>query len=303
MYDVIIIGAGAAGLSAALWCDELGLKTLVLEEANEIGGQLLWVYNAIENHLGAEPAADGRELRDRFAAQIRTCNFQLQTGTKVTAVDLNAKKVSLANGEEITARALILATGVRRRKLNVKGEDEFKGRGILESGKRDSRLVTGKTVCIIGGGDAACENALILAEVAAKVYLVHRRNEFRARQEFLEKIQQNPRIEVLTETQVLQITGTDKIESVELQKKDQPTFQIKVDAVLLRIGVQPNSELFRNQLKTDKNGYIEIDSRCETSVENVFAVGDLANPLAPTVSSAVGTGATAAKALTAKLSA
>lgn len=303
MYDVIIIGAGAAGLSAALWCDELGLKTLVIEEAKEIGGQLLWVYNAIENHLGAESAANGRELCDRFAAQIKTRNFKLQTGTKITAVDLKVRTILLETGAELTARALILATGVRRRKLNVKGEDEFKGRGILESGKRDSHLVTEKTVCIVGGGDAACENALILAEVAAKVYLVHRRNEFRARQEFLEKIQQNPRIEILTETEVLQITGTDKIETLELRKKDQPPFQVKADAVLLRIGVQPNSELFRNQLKTDKNGYIEIDSRCEASIENVFAVGDLANPHAPTVSSAVGMGATAAKVLTAKLSA
>ena len=301
LYDVIVIGAGAAGLSAGLWCDELGLRTLVLEGEREIGGQLLRVYNSIENHLGVE-SGNGRELRDQFAAQIKKCNFELRTNSKVTAVDLKSKQVFLKNGEQISARALILATGVRRRKLNVAGEDEFVGRGILESGKRDYQSVAGKTVCIVGGGDAACENALILAETAKKVFLIHRRNDFRARKEFLENIRQNSRIEILRETRVLQIIGTEKVETVELQKNDSSTpFQIAVDAILIRIGVEPNSDLFREQLKTNDSGYTEINSMCETSVEKVFAIGDVANPLAPTVSAAVGMGATAAKVLNAKL--
>lgn len=301
MFEVIIIGAGAGGLSAALWCAELNLKTLLLESENEIGGQLLRVYNRIENHLGTI-AADGRELRDNFAAQIRMRNFELRTAAPVASVDLTAKRVFLANGEIFEARFLILATGVSRRKLNIAGEAEFYERGLLESGKRDGGKMLEKTVCIIGGGDAAAENALIMGEFAAKVYLVHRRREFRARAEFLEQIRQNQKIEVLTETEVLQISGTEKIERVELLKSDSPvSFQIAVDAVLIRVGVEPNSAPFGSEIELDAQGYVVVNSLCETSVADVFAVGDVSNPLAPTISGAVGAGATAAKVIAARI--
>ena len=301
LHDVIVIGAGAAGLSAGLWCDELGFKTLVLEQADEIGGQLLRIYNAVENHLGAENARNGRELRDRFAAQLAGRGFLLQTEVAVSAVDFTAsetKRVFLKNGKDFSAKFLILATGVRRRKLGVPGENEFAGRGLLASGQRDRALVAGKTVVVVGGGDAAAENALILSATAAKVYLIHRRREFRARAEFLEKINQTPKIEVLSETKVLEIVGDERISAVKLERnQSSEPFQIETDAVLLRIGVEPNSEIFRAHLKTDPDGYLEINGRCETNVAGVFAIGDVASPLAPTISSAVGMGATAPKSL------
>jgi thioredoxin reductase (NADPH) len=297
MNDVIIIGAGAAGLSAGLWCDELGLKTLVLESEKEIGGQLLRVYNPIANHLGAI-ASNGSEMRDKFAAQIENCGFQRRFETKISSVDLAAKNIVLENGEQLRSRAIILATGVRRRRLNIAGENL---RGVLESGKRDAEFGRGKNVCVIGGGDAAAENALIFAAVAEKVFLVHRNKEFRARAEFLEKINGNTRIEILLETEVKKIVGKEAVEAVELRKNDSPEkFQIAVSSVLVRIGVEPNTDFVCGQIKLDENGYIEINSSCETSLENVFAVGDVANPLAPTVSSAVGGGATAAKMLRAR---
>src|SRR5918911_5333836 len=136
MHDVIIIGAGPAGLSAALWCDELGLDTLVIEQAAEVGGQLLRVHNPVENYLGLR-AANGRELRDLFAAQVEDKEFDLWTEAEVESVDLKAKRVRLRSGEELQSIALILATGVRRRKLGVPGEEEFAGRGVLESGRLD----------------------------------------------------------------------------------------------------------------------------------------------------------------------
>lgn len=297
MQDVIVLGAGAAGLSAALWCDELGLETLVLEREPEIGGQLLRIYNPIENHLGASAAQNGRELRDRVAEQTERRDFQLRLNVNIDSVDLSAKTVFLAGGKSLSARALVLATGVRRRTLNVAGETEFRGRGILESGKRDAFLTEGKTVCVVGGGDAAAENALILAERAAKVYLIHRSAEFRARTEFLDKIRENPKIEAFIETRVNKILGGEAIEKIELQNRAGETFQIAVESIVIRIGVEPSTELFRGQIKFDSGNYIKINSRCETNLENVFAVGDVANPIAPTVSSAVGMGATAAKVL------
>src|SRR5881397_516775 len=154
MHDVLIIGAGPAGLSAARWCDELGLDTLVLEQNEEVGGQLLSVHNAIENYLGLR-AANGRELRDRFVEQTNISDFDLWTNVEIESVDLKAKRIALKSGEELQSIAIIVATGLRRRKLGIPGETEFQGRGIIESGARDRHQFAGKDVCVIGGGDAA----------------------------------------------------------------------------------------------------------------------------------------------------
>ncbi|HEX8746490.1 MAG TPA: FAD-dependent oxidoreductase, partial [Pyrinomonadaceae bacterium] len=125
MLDVIIIGAGPAGLSAALWCDELGLDTLVIEQGAEVGGQLLWVYNPVENYLGLR-ASNGRELRDRFSQQVEEADFDLWTEAEIESVDLRSRRVRLRSGEDLRAISIVIATGVRRRRLNVPGEEELK---------------------------------------------------------------------------------------------------------------------------------------------------------------------------------
>jgi thioredoxin reductase (NADPH) len=295
-FDVIIIGGGAAGLSAALWCDELNLKTLLLEAGAELGGQLLWTYNEIKNHLGIE-AKNGREMRDAFVRQAENYNFSIRLKMKVSNVDFNKKSVTLESGETLFAQALIVATGIKRRKLNVEGEEKFQNKGIIESGKRNQGLVKGKIVTIIGGGDAAFENALILAKVAEKVFVVNRGTDFRARGEFVGKVLENAKIEILTETVVTEFVGNEQIQAVRLKKlKTGETDIFPTQIVLVRIGVAPNTEIFRGKIDLDEQGYIKIDSRCQTSVKGVFGVGDAANPIAPTISSAVGMGAKAAKA-------
>ena len=175
MHDVIIIGAGPAGLSAALWCDELGLDTLVVEEAAEVGGQLLRVHNPIENYLGAR-ASNGRALRDLFAAQVEDCEFDLWTEAEIEKRRL-AREARVPEERRGVAEsiALVIATGVRRRRLGVPGETEFAGRGVLESGVgSNARRWRAEDVLVVGGGDAAAENALLLAETCATVTLVHR---------------------------------------------------------------------------------------------------------------------------------
>jgi thioredoxin reductase (NADPH) len=302
MHDVIIIGAGPAGLSAALWCDELGLDTLVIEQATEVGGQLLRVYNPVENYLGVS-AANGRELRDLFAAQVEDKDFDLWTEAEVEDVDLKAKRVRLRSGEELQSIALVLATGVRRRRLNVPGESEFEGRGVLESGRLDRESVKGEDVLVVGGGDAAAENALLLAETCATVTLVHRGKSLRARPEFAERIKGDHRITVFTETTLLGILGGEKVESVEILRAGAlKAMRMAVRGVLVRVGVEPNTELFRGQIHTDERGYVVVTGEQETSAEMVFAVGDVSNPLAPTVSGAAGAGATAAKVIASRLS-
>jgi len=296
-YDVVIIGGGVAGLSTALWCDELGLSALLLEVKAELGGQLLRVHNEIKNYPGRE-AKNGRELRDAFLEQIAKRRFELHLQARIGEIDCARKTILLAGGTRLSARALVIATGIRRRRLNVAGEDKFAGRGIIESGKKNAAAVARKEVLIVGGGDAAFENALILAETADKVTLAHRRKDFRAREEFVEQVKNHPKITILTEAFVHEISGGGQIESVTLKKTTTGETQIlRADAVLIRIGVEPNTEVFRGSLKLDENGYIEINRNCETSVEGVYAVGDVANPVAPTISSAAGMGATAAKAI------
>lgn len=296
-FDVVIIGGGPGGLSAALWCDELGLSAVILEKEKELGGQLLWTHNAIENHLGTT-AENGREMRDIFLKQIEKRNFVKYLQAEVKEANLKEKRVILQNGEEFFGEFVIIATGVSRRKLNVKGEDFFRGKGIIESGKKNAKKVKNKKVLIVGGGDAALENALILSEKAERVYLAHRRNEFRGRKEFIEKVQKNEKVEILLQTELIEINGKETIESVVIKnKKNEKTREIKLEFVLPRIGVEPNTKLFQTRLKLDKNGYIKVDSHCKTSIERVYAVGDVANQLAPTISSAVGMGATAAKEL------
>lgn len=302
MHDVIIIGAGPGGLSAALWCDELGLDTLVLESEPEVGGQLLRVHNRVENYLGVE-AANGRELRDIFAAQTEGREFDLWTQVEIEEVDLRAKRVRLRSGEELQSIAIVIATGVRRRRLGVPGEREFEGRGVMSSGVLERESVAGEDVLVVGGGDAAAENALLLAESCATVTLVHRGAKLSARGEFTERIQGDHRITVFTESTLERVLGSDKVESVEIQRAGAlKPLRMAVRGVLIRVGVEPNSELFGGQLHTDARGYVVTDGQHETSAEMVFAVGDISNPRAPTVSGATGAGATAAKVIASRLS-
>jgi thioredoxin reductase (NADPH) len=303
MHDVIIIGAGTAGLSTAFWCDELGLDTLLLEQDAQVGGQLHRVYNPIANYPGVK-TNNGKELLELFVKDLDAAEFDLWTGTTISAVDLRAKRISLASGENLQSISIVIATGVRPRQLGVPGEKEFAGKGMIESGSRDRELFAGQDVCVVGGGDAAVENALLLSEVCPTVTLVHRGKKLRARRELAERLQSSHCITVFTESVLTRIIGEEQVVAVEIQRKEGlKPFQLAVRGVLIRIGVEPNTELFREQLKTDEKGFIAVNSQQETDVSMVFAIGDVANPVAPTISGATGAGATAAKAIAARLNA
>ena len=303
MHDVIIIGAGPAGLSTAFWCDELGLDTLVLEQAEQIGGQLHHVYNPIANYLGLK-TNNGKELLELFTKDVDAADFDLWTQAAIASIDLKAKRLTLQSGETLPAISIVIATGVRPRELGVPGEKEFVGKGMIESATRDRDLFAGRDVCVVGGGDAAVENALLLAEVCPTVTLVHRGKKLRARRELAQRLQSSHRITVFTESVLTRIIGDEEVVAVEvLRKEGLKPFQIAVRGVLIRIGVEPNTGLFLEQLETDEKSFIRVSSEQETSVPLVFAVGDVSNPIAPTISSATGAGATAAKVIAARLNA
>jgi thioredoxin reductase (NADPH) len=301
MHDVLIIGAGPAGLAAALWCDELGLDTLVLEQAETVGGQLLSIYNPIENYPGVS-VKNGREFLTLLSEKLAAAEFDLWTNTAIESVDLKAKRIVLQSGEQLQSISIIIATGVRRRQLGIPGESEFAGRGIVESASRDSEQLAGKDVCIVGGGDAAAENALLLADICPTVTVIHRGRTLKARREFTEQMVGHHSITIFPESFVTRILGKTHVEAVEILRKDAlKPFQMAVQGVLVRIGVEPNTELFREQVALNEQSYLKVNGEQETNVANVFAIGDVANPLAPTISGATGAGATAAKVIASRL--
>src|SRR5882762_1973258 len=219
MHDVVIIGAGPAGLSAALWCDELGLDTLVLEQSAAVGGQLHTIFNPIKNYLGLR-ANNGSDFIAQFSEQLSRADFDLWTNAEIESVDLKTKRVILRSGEELQSISIIIATGVRRRRLGIPGEEEFAGRGIIESPSRDREIFAGKDVCVIGSGDAAAENALLLADVCPTVTLVHRSKKLKARPNFVGQLQSQHCITVFRESVVTRILGHEEVEAVEIRRKD-----------------------------------------------------------------------------------
>ena len=299
--DVIIVGGGPAGLSAALWCAELRMKTILFEKEAYFGGQLLRIYNPITNYIGLE-TKNGREMRDRFMSAVEKIDnndgFIIRLQAEAANIDTAGKKVILDNGEHFSANAMIIATGVRRRKLGVDGEDAFQGKGIIESGAKEKEKVENRIVAIVGGGDAALENALILSDYAKKIYVIHRRADLSARSEFLDVAKKNVKIEFRPNTTVRKFTGIGKLNAVEVANIETGRKgKIGVDFALIRIGVEPNTELLGVELGLDDNRYLPVNNCCETGAEGVFAIGDVANPVAPTISGAAGMGAIAAKAI------
>ncbi|HLA95365.1 MAG TPA: NAD(P)/FAD-dependent oxidoreductase [Pyrinomonadaceae bacterium] len=294
-YDVVIVGGGPAGLSAAMWSIEIGMTVLMLEKEKVFGGQLHWIHNPVENYLGLN-AANGIEVLKQFERSIENRKIDRITGADVVEINATTRKVSFSDGRTVSGEILMLATGVRRRELGVVGESELTGKGILRSGSRERETVKGKRVAVIGGGDAAAENALILAEYAERVYIVHRKPALAARPEFLDKVVANPKIEIIFDVVVNTFGGDEDLEWIEGRNvRSGDSFRLDVESAIVRVGVEPNSDLVLSQVECDERGYIIVDNTCLTSVDRVYAIGDVASPKSPTIASATGMGSTAAK--------
>ena len=294
--DVVIIGSGPAGLSAAIWCSELGLSAVVLETATAAGGQLNAIYGPILNYPGLS-ADSGAVLFQKFRESFERSKVTIKFGTEVTAIEVSRPSVQTADGAKYYSKFVIYAAGVRRRRLVIPGEEPFAGKGVITSGTREKELVSGKTVAIVGGGDAALENALLLSPFARKVYVVHRRNKFTARDEFVDGASGKDNVEFLFESEVREIVGGDSVESINVAGGNGALLNLPVDIVLIRIGVVPNTELLRGLVAVDDAGYVRVDHLGRTSAPSLYAVGDAAMPAAPTIATAVGMGAAAAKAI------
>lgn len=297
--DVVIIGGGPAGMAASIWCADLGLSNIVLEREDSMGGQLKKIFQPVRNYPGIREI-DSRKLADEFAEQAKALGGELRIDSSAASIDPEALRVELASGGEIKAKAVVLATGVRRRRLDLPGETELSG--VLESGAKQAAETTNARVVVVGGGDAAFENALILAKFASEVTLVHHSSHFRARAEFLEPVRQNPKIKIIENAVVTDLFGSEgKLQAVGLED---PTGvqRIETDFLLVRTGVMPNSELVEGSVTRDAKGYVIIDANCETSASMIFAIGDVAAPSASTIATAVGHAAISIKVIRSRIS-
>lgn len=296
-YDIIIVGGGPAGLTAALYSCRARMKTLLLEKL-ACGGQIL-VADKIENFPGFPEGIKGPDLADWMVKQAE--HFGLVTDTaEVEGITLKKSEkepflLKLSGGKWLKAASLIIATGARWNSLGIPGEKELAGKGVSYCATCDGPLFRGKKVVVIGGGDTAIEDALFLTKFADRVTVVHRRDRLRATKILQEKAAANKKIELSLNSVAVEIKGSDKVVSVRIKNtvtgKDK---ELPADGVFVLIGITPNSEILKSLVRMNEKGYVITDDDMRTSVEGIFACGDVRKKLLRQVVTAAGDGATAA---------
>ncbi|MGF9891962.1 NAD(P)/FAD-dependent oxidoreductase [Priestia megaterium] len=296
--DVLIIGGGPAGISAAVWCKRLGVECLLLEEQAQLGGQLFTIYNEIIDYPGIQ-AENGIEMQRKMVQHFINMDCLYEVNTKVISIDERSKTVKVKQQEtekEISYTYLILATGSSQRKLGVPGEQQMIDRGEVYSASADGERLKGKRVALIGGGDRAFEGAHLLASQAKQVYLIHRSTHFKAREQYVEKVLSDPGVKVMTDTEVTAIHGKHHVTSIDLKSENSECKNLLVDAVLIRLGVAPNVELIKEKVTTTQSGLILINEVHQSSNPAIYAIGDACTtPLFSSISSSAGQGAIVAK--------
>ncbi len=294
-YDVIVIGAGAAGMTAGIYLSRARLKTLILEQ-NMVGGQMVLTHE-IANYPGVE-SISGYGLSSIMKKQALSFGCKIKSGYAIQEMQLEetVKSVVLTNGEQYTADALILASGGRSRTLGAVNEEQFKGSGISYCATCDGDFFTDKEIIVVGGGNSALEEAVSLTKYASKVTIVHQFDHFQAFDYYVEEAKNHPKINFIMESTIQAYQGTEKLESVELKNLKTGDVRIMpIDGVFVFVGYIPNTEFLKDQkVKMNDRQEILVDTTMQTNIPGVFAAGDANEKKYRQVSIAVGEGTIAA---------
>ncbi|HVB76586.1 MAG TPA: thioredoxin-disulfide reductase [Candidatus Nitrosotalea sp.] len=295
-FDVIIVGGGPAGLAAGLYAARMNLKAVLIDRG-PLGGQLLNT-ELIEDYPGVRSIL-GHELAEKMAEHAREFGLEIRDFMAVEEIDpapgQAMRRVRTEDGQELQAPALIMAAGGLPRKIDVPGEAELAGRGVSYCAVCDGAFFRDQALAVIGGGDAALEEADFLTRYASRVYVIHRRDSFRAQSVLQDRARANPKIEFIMDAHVQAILGEDKVRAVRYEREGKVS-ELEVGGVFIFVGFLPNSGVIKGHLEHDSAGYLITDRDMNTSVEGLWAVGDVRAQLTKQIATAVGDGTTAAVA-------
>lgn len=268
MYDLIIVGAGPAGLTSALYALRANKKVLILE-ARCYGGQIINA-NVIENYPGID-----RISGFDFATNLYNQVLKLGGIIKYEIVNkIEKDKIVITNKSKYEGKAVIIATGAINRKLNIDNEEKLIGKGVSYCATCDGNLYKDKVVAVVGGGNTALEDALYLADIVNKVYLIHRREEFRGERKYLNELKNKHNVDFVLNTEVEKINGSEKLESIIIKNKQNESKELKIDGLFIAIGQIPNNEAFSDIVDIDDNGYIKTLDGVHTKTEGIYVAGD-----------------------------
>jgi thioredoxin reductase (NADPH) len=295
MYDVVIIGSGCAGLTAAIYAARANLKPLVID-GHEPGGQLS-LTTMVENFPGFPDGILGPELIENMRKQAKRFGAEFKAGV-VSEVDLTKRPFKITAGKDVyETKTLIVAAGASARMLGLENERKLLGYGVSTCATCDGFFFRGKPIAVVGGGDSAMEEANFLTRYASKVYLIHRRSEFRASKIMIDRVRANEKVEIVTPAIVEDILGhgTGAVEGVRLRNPDtNEVREIKLDGVFVAIGHTPNTTAFRGKIETDANGYLIASNGSKTAIPGVFVAGDVQDHRYRQAVTAAGSGCMAA---------
>ncbi|WP_304131048.1 thioredoxin-disulfide reductase [Ignavibacterium album] len=293
-YDAIIVGAGAAGLTAGIYLSRAKVKTLILNEG-AVGGQMVLTHE-IANYPGIE-SISGYELARNMKLQTQKFGAVIKSNIKITSFDLysNPKRFIVNGKDEYTSDVVIITTGGRSRTLGVPGENEFKGKGISYCATCDGDFFQDKEIIVVGGGNSALEEASSLTKYASKVTIVHQFDHFQAFEHYVNEAKANPKIDFIMESKIIEFIGGEKLEKVKIQnQKTSEIFEKDIDGVFIFIGYVPNTEMFEGIIELNQYKEIVVDKNMATNIPGVYAAGDSIAKRYRQVTTAVGEGTVAA---------
>jgi len=293
MYDLIIIGSGPAGLSAAIYGKRAGLNLLVVEKAPMSGGQVLNTYE-VDNYPGM-PGINGFDLGMQFRAHADKLAVEFREGCVTSIENQGDKKLVTVEGELLESKTVILASGAEHAHLNVPGEEKLSGRGVSYCATCDGAFFRGRTVAVAGGGDVALEDAIYLAGICEKVYLIHRRDELRGAQVLQQELKALPNVEFLYSHIVTEIQGENEVENLRIKNlKTEEEFDLVVEGIFVAVGIRPDSTLIKDMVDCDEGGYVLAGEDCSTNVPGLYVAGDIRKKPIRQIVTAAADGANAA---------